>query len=778
MSGSNRNPLWVKALTCIILGMGLLGAATRSSAQIIILKPDLVISSVATTVTPIVAPGGKVTLSSWTIRNQGRVAAAGFSNGFYLSTDAVITTADTYLDGNGNGDGLAVGAAFTWGGPSLTIPAATAPGRYYVGILVDRTGAVAESNESNNYVSVPITVATGPDLIISSGAPAASPSSVTPGGTVTLSAWTIKNQGSRASGGFSNRFYLSTDPVITTADTLLGSNGNSVGLAAGATFSWGAPTLVIPVATAPGRYYVGILVDYGNNVSEVFETNNYVSVPVTVGPDLTISSGALTVTPSVVARGARVQIAPVTIKNQGSACSSFASVFYLSTDPVITKDDFYVGAIPNITGLAAGATFIWSAGSLPIPGTIAPGNYYLGLLVDPANMIKEANETNNYVSTPIQIFAKPDLTITSGAPTATPSGVAAGGKVNLSAWTVKNQGTMASSAFSNGIYLSSDAVITAADTYLAGNSNTGLAIGASFTWSAGTVSIPYNTAPGNYYIGILVDRAGAVSESNEANNYVALPIRVLSRPDLVISSGAPRLSRYAVKPGEAVTMTAWTVRNQGEIAAGGFYNGFYLSTDPVINSSDVLLGGNGNGGLDAGGRVNWGGPTLTIPAATAPGNYYIGILVDRLTHVIESNEANNYVAVPIKIGNDDHGNTAATATAIAVGAEVNGAIESAGDADFFKVTLTAGKTYNISTCLWSLADSKLYLYKADGVTQLAYNDDDPLSGGANSRISYKPATTGDYYVKVIGYGTSIGTYTVKTQEAATAYAAAPKRMNK
>ena len=74
-------------------------------------------------------------------------------------TDAVIGTADTYLGGNAN-TSLAASAQFAWGGPTLTIPAGTKAGIYYVGILVDRTNASAESNESNNYVSRQITVYT------------------------------------------------------------------------------------------------------------------------------------------------------------------------------------------------------------------------------------------------------------------------------------------------------------------------------------------------------------------------------------------------------------------------------------------------------------------------------------------------------------------------------------------------------------------------------------------------------------------------------------------
>src|SRR5205814_1357050 len=222
------------------------------------------------TATPVsVAPGGTVTLSGWTISNQGTASTGvGFSNGVYLSTDAVITSADTKLDGNSN-NALAAGASFTWGGPTLTIPLTAPAGNYYIGILVDRSDAICETNETNNYVSAPITVqaACASDLVISSNVTVA-PTAVAAGGTVTLSSWTVKNQGTAPTGsGFSNGFYLSTDATITSADFVLDSNSNDALPAAGA-FTWGAPTLTIPANTLPGSYYVGILVDRDKGVCE------------------------------------------------------------------------------------------------------------------------------------------------------------------------------------------------------------------------------------------------------------------------------------------------------------------------------------------------------------------------------------------------------------------------------------------------------------------------------------------------------------------------------
>jgi subtilase family serine protease len=98
-----------------------------------------------------------VALSSWTVSNQGHTASGSFTNGFYLSTNALITTMDVNLSDNTN-TSLSPDTHFEWGGVTLVIPESTELGTYYIGILLDRTNAVTESDESNNYVRSKITV--------------------------------------------------------------------------------------------------------------------------------------------------------------------------------------------------------------------------------------------------------------------------------------------------------------------------------------------------------------------------------------------------------------------------------------------------------------------------------------------------------------------------------------------------------------------------------------------------------------------------------------------
>ncbi|MFN0079193.1 MAG: choice-of-anchor D domain-containing protein [Prosthecobacter sp.] len=105
---------------------------------------------------------------------------------------------------------------------------------------------------------------------------------------------------------------------------------------------------------------------------------------------------------------------------------------------------------------------------------------------------------------------------------------------------------------------------------------------------------------------------------------------------------------------------------------------------------------------------------------------------------------------------DDHGNTAATSTVVAsLPTSRTGVINYGGDVDYFRITLSATGTVNLSTA--GGTDVVGYLYNAAG-TQLAFNDDG--AGFPNFRIrATLPA--GTYYVKVAGFNSTItGAYTL------------------
>ncbi len=95
--------------------------------------------------------------------------------------------------------------------------------------------------------------------------------------------------------------------------------------------------------------------------------------------------------------------------------------------------------------------------------------------------------------------------------------------------------------------------------------------------------------------------------------------------------------------------------------------------------------------------------------------------------------------------------SAPSATVIASGMQGDGAIAVVGDADYWRITLTAPgdlRCWINPGAVASLADSDLTLFAADGTTQLAFNDD--ASGSTNwlSRLVVGNLPAGDLYLRV------------------------------
>jgi hypothetical protein len=108
---------------------------------------------------------------------------------------------------------------------------------------------------------------------------------------------------------------------------------------------------------------------------------------------------------------------------------------------------------------------------------------------------------------------------------------------------------------------------------------------------------------------------------------------------------------------------------------------------------------------------------------------------------------------------DDHGDNAATSTAIAVPESISGEISPGTDEDWFRFNATAGCSYTLETTLATLSDSRLSLYSTNGTTQLAFDDDGGV--GLASRIDWTCPASGTYYAEVAAFSFSqTGTYTL------------------
>ena len=152
------------------------------------------------------------------------------------------------------------------------------------------------------------------------------------------------------------------------------------------------------------------------------------------------------------------------------------------------------------------------------------------------------------------------------------AGTSTGGLTHLAA----NTSTAARNTnYTFRVYLSSNDDVSSTDTLISTQSY-GWNFGgvSAVTVNMGAVTIPANTPPGVYYLGVIYDNATDTnSGDNDSDGWDALRITVTSADVTVTALSAPA----AVNPGQTFNVSN-TVANNGNAATGSFRLGLYLST--------------------------------------------------------------------------------------------------------------------------------------------------------------------------------------------------------
>jgi subtilase family serine protease len=602
----------------------------NSSYATIQVGPDMVVPLLTVPTPNTTGAGATITVTDNT-RNQGGGTSAACVTRFYFSTNPVLDGGDLPLNERAI-PALAPGATSP-GSTPVIIPAGTAAGIYYIMAKADADLAVGETQEGNNTGYATIQV--GPDLIISALA-VPTPNTTGAGSTITVTD-TTRNQGGGMAAASVTRFYLSTNPTLDAADVPLA--GRTPGTLAPGTSSQAATPVTIPAGTASGVYYILAKADADAVVGETQEGNNTSYATIQVGPDLLIT--ALSVpSPNTTGAGATINVTD-TIKNQGGgAAAASSSGFYLSTNPTWEASDVLL-AERSVAALTPGAT---QSASTPvtIPSGTAAGVYYILARADAQNLIGETQEGNNVSYATIQVG--PDLVVQSlTAPT--PNTVGAGATFAVTD-TTRNQGGGAVAASTTRLYLSTNTLFDPGDTPLAERAVPALAPATSSSGPT-AVTIPAGTSAGVYYILAKADADNLLGEIQEGNNVTYATIQVGA--DLVISSlTVPTPNTTGA--GASISVTD-TTRNQGGGAAAASITRLYLSTNTSLDAADVPLADRAVPAL-APAATSSGSTSVTIPAGTSAGVYYIVAKADADNALTEIQEGNNAGYATILVGSD------------------------------------------------------------------------------------------------------------------------------
>lgn len=517
--------------------------------------------------------------------------------------------------------------------------APTTPGTYYIWYRLSSTEPQTNTN-NDTLVSAALTVAAIIDLHPTNAflrTPTAPP-----GGSVIVS-WRTWNRGT-----------ISSPPAITQLRLTTSNATNGYGTAANAFASTPSSALSpnqdietlyrFSAPTVPGTYYVWVVTDANQAVTESDEANNY-----DVSQALVVVNGTIDVQPLNISLSATT-VAPGTpftaswtIRNNGTfAAGTSESEVRLTTSNALNG----YGSSPIIIG-EPGTGAIPAGGAVTQNRTItAPptsGTYYLWIIANYSLFISESNLTNNYaVSTSVTVAPPGTVDVQPLNISLSSTSVAPGATVTAS-WLVRNNANSAAQPSNSQLRITTS---NAADGSGTAANNVGAALGTGSIAPGASVSQTrtFNapTTPGIYYLWVVADTGGALTQSNTANDAVASVPLVVTPPGTVdVQPLNVALSSSNVAPGAAV-MATWQIRNNGTISAPSSVSQLRLTTSSTSAGSATNDVGvpQSTGAINAGGII---GQTTTVIVPPAPGTYYLWVLADSGSAFTQSNVNNDAI---------------------------------------------------------------------------------------------------------------------------------------
>lgn len=358
-------------------------------------------------------------------------------------------------------------------------------------------------------------------------------------------------------------------------------------------------------------------------------------------PDLTVANVSAPASPF---SGQSVSVS-WRVSNNGTGSTGMDNWFdyiYLSTDPVYQEElDTYLGGASNLTALNNGQTYMQTAMAL-LPQGIQ-GNYYIIVITDKGNSVRESNENNNFSSAfplVINLTPPPDLKVTS---IVVPNNAFSGQNINL-AWTVKNQGTgdiPAGGQFRDFAYLSTSPSLNFNTAILLGEVANGPIQADSSRIRNLTAKLPAGIF-GDYYIHVYTDRFNSIFEFAFEDNNITVSdtfkIFLTPPPDLVVSQVvAPAF----VSNNQTISLQ-WTVENQGATVATGPWTDRILMSKSAtyqVDSVRTLLNVQSVGNLLPGDVFNRTASVVIPPDFQGP--YYFYVFTDATNQVFEFQSDNN-----------------------------------------------------------------------------------------------------------------------------------------
>ena len=333
------------------------------------------------------------TMLEFVTSNAGEWNAGKSTTVVYLSADNKYDQQDIQL-ASWNSNGLAEGATAK-ASVSFTI-ADKNVGKWYVLICTDAYKSIAELDDNNNMMAIPLTVLQSPvpDLTVKE---LTTDEMLTAGQSMKIRT-KIANVGNHAtrSNKWAETYYLSASTVLNTSKaTKIGSKAHVGFLNKGASYT-NEVSFNIP-STLQGNYMLFAVTDAADAIAEGDENNNAKSIPVYINGSADIPADLIisgVTAPARIIAGEEVSIS-YKLSNIGeySATGTVNDVIYLSSDDVWDLNDEMVGVVSEKMTVHPGNTV-----TRKVTGRITnmpEGNYYVIVKTNSTRTIAEKSDENN-----------------------------------------------------------------------------------------------------------------------------------------------------------------------------------------------------------------------------------------------------------------------------------------------------------------------------------------------------------------------------------------------
>ena len=209
-------------------------------------------------------------------------------------------------------------------------------------------------------------------------------------------------------------------------------------------------------------------------------------------------------------------------------------------------------------------------------------------------------------------------------------------------------------------------------------------------------------------------------------------------------------STYAFQSGATLRISSYVLNNFNNTTETNFPIEWYLTDSPGSFAGTYTYITTTTTASVPSGLNQYSGPVLPLPPGYT-GRWYITAYIRSAGTTSSPSDGSSDSINIVYI--DDYGNTPAAAYSAPINGSLSGVVGIAGDEDWFRfVTPSTGRLALGST---GSTDTTGTLYASDGITQIAFSDDDPAPNFALSRL----LPTGTYYLRVGHYfATGVGIY--------------------